>query len=332
MPLIKSKSKKAFEHNVKAEMDAHPGKESRAQNLAIAYSVKRKASKKKMAEGGEVNEDAATEHRPMPEEHDRDAAEIKHNEGKKALRDSDWTDNPTVKQAQKMSITKMSSPKMVEGNLKVKLRGQEEDLMAMHPASPKEEPERQYDEEEPNRQGISPHKMKMMAKGGMINEEVSMHDAEEDNEEHPAHLEEDDDQMTMPVDEYMASHFAHGGMAMEEEELEHAADIAAAIMARRKSREVMDSGSADEDYAERMAEGGEVDIEENEEEQPNGYYDRNEHAALKENYDQELHNVHEPEDSNEHADMREEDEENDDDESIVDAIMRKMKKRSPITR
>lgn len=53
MPLFKSKSKKAFEHNVKEEMDAHPGKEHRAQNLAIAYAVKRKAAQK-MAEGGDV--------------------------------------------------------------------------------------------------------------------------------------------------------------------------------------------------------------------------------------------------------------------------------------
>ena len=43
MPLKKSSSKKAFEHNVKAEMRA--GK-SPKQALAIAYSVKRKAKAK----------------------------------------------------------------------------------------------------------------------------------------------------------------------------------------------------------------------------------------------------------------------------------------------
>jgi hypothetical protein len=57
MPLIKSKSKKAFEKNVATEMRANPGPENRAQNLAIAYSVKRKAAhKKKMAKGGNVDE------------------------------------------------------------------------------------------------------------------------------------------------------------------------------------------------------------------------------------------------------------------------------------
>lgn len=60
MPLMHGKSKKAFEHNVKTEMDAHPGAEHRAQNLAIAYAMKRKA-KKKMADGGSV-----TEPKPAP--------------------------------------------------------------------------------------------------------------------------------------------------------------------------------------------------------------------------------------------------------------------------
>lgn len=44
MPLVKSKSKKAFSENVKREMAA--GK-SQKQSVAIAYSVKRKASSKK---------------------------------------------------------------------------------------------------------------------------------------------------------------------------------------------------------------------------------------------------------------------------------------------
>lgn len=43
MPLKKSASKKAFEHNVRAEMKA--GK-SQKQAVAIAYSVKRQAKKK----------------------------------------------------------------------------------------------------------------------------------------------------------------------------------------------------------------------------------------------------------------------------------------------
>lgn len=49
MPLSAGKSQKSFVHNIKAELNA--GK-PRAQALAIAYSVKRKAQHK--AEGGEV--------------------------------------------------------------------------------------------------------------------------------------------------------------------------------------------------------------------------------------------------------------------------------------
>ena len=44
MPLVKSKSKEAFEKNVKAELKS--GKPLK-QSLAIAYSEKREASKKK---------------------------------------------------------------------------------------------------------------------------------------------------------------------------------------------------------------------------------------------------------------------------------------------
>jgi hypothetical protein len=47
MSLMHGKSKKAFEHNVKTEMDAHP--DQRAQNLAIAYAIKRR---NQMAKGG----------------------------------------------------------------------------------------------------------------------------------------------------------------------------------------------------------------------------------------------------------------------------------------
>lgn len=52
MPLIKSKSKKAFSKNVASEMEA--GK-PQGQSLAIAYDVQRRAGKpKKMAKGGMV--------------------------------------------------------------------------------------------------------------------------------------------------------------------------------------------------------------------------------------------------------------------------------------
>jgi hypothetical protein len=50
MPLIKSKSEKAFKHNIKAEVKA--GKPVK-QAVAIAYSEKR-AAPKKMCSGGKM--------------------------------------------------------------------------------------------------------------------------------------------------------------------------------------------------------------------------------------------------------------------------------------
>ncbi len=56
MPLIKSKSKKAFSKNVEKEMEA--GKPQK-QALAIAYNTQRSAGRKKMAFGGKAEADKA---------------------------------------------------------------------------------------------------------------------------------------------------------------------------------------------------------------------------------------------------------------------------------
>jgi len=63
MPLTKSKSKKAFSHNVEAEMRA--GKPQK-QAVAIAYAVKRKAKK---ASGGEIDWADIDEDRPKPRQY-----------------------------------------------------------------------------------------------------------------------------------------------------------------------------------------------------------------------------------------------------------------------
>lgn len=51
MPLVKGKSEKSFVKNLKTEMEH--GKPQK-QSLAIAYAMKRKAQRKKMADGGEA--------------------------------------------------------------------------------------------------------------------------------------------------------------------------------------------------------------------------------------------------------------------------------------
>lgn len=94
MPLMQAKSKKAFSKNVKTEMEAD---KPQKQSLAIAYSVKRKNAKKKMAEGGEIT--AKGENRPMPDEEFNDSSDVSMNRGKKSLGKSDWTDDTYSDQA-----------------------------------------------------------------------------------------------------------------------------------------------------------------------------------------------------------------------------------------
>ncbi len=288
MPLIKRGNKKALEHNIKAEINAHPDK--RKQDLAIAFSVQRKAKAKKMADGGEIS--AANEKRSMPNDLYDDQKQAKM-DNQKPIKDGQWVDAPQDRQAQRgPKFEKLKHPKMVAQNAySVKMRGYEDDLVEhAKPTSP--------DEELPQR----------LAKGGEINEDVSMHDAEMDNQQDPEGLESDNDEMSPEMAEYMSKRmpaFAKGGMAREEdmqpedEEMEeHHDSIAAAIMARKKRAEGM-----------LLADGGMVDLDENEMEEPNQEYGL-EHAALKENYDEPLRSMQQPEDSNEHGDMREDDEEN----------------------
>lgn len=56
MPLIHGKSKKAFKHNIEAEIDAGKPED---QALAIAYAIREK--RKKMSEGGEVEGEMSTD-------------------------------------------------------------------------------------------------------------------------------------------------------------------------------------------------------------------------------------------------------------------------------
>lgn len=356
MPLMPGKSKKAFSENVATEMKH--GK-PQPQALAIAYSVKRKNGKKKMAEGGMVNESAKSEHRPMPDERDKDSAEVSRNSGKKASSEDSWTDQPTVKQAQKPSLTRLSRPRMV-GSDAFSVRTREEvdadmDRMdSMPPESPEAQPPKKYDEEDaaksgpkvPDMQDEHSNHRKPYAKGGMINEEVSIKDADEDHAEHPAGLESDDDEMSPPEKEFMAGHFAEGGeVSPEDEEMEeHHSSITAAIMAKRdRMKAMIDSGAMDEDHAVHgYAEGGEVnghdsiyahpeedqaDLSRNAEEDANMEDQSSFDALRKENYSESagLDALDNPHNSSLHGAPREDDEENKHD--MISAIRSKMNMR-----
>ena len=341
MPLMKGPSKKAFKHNVEVEMRAHPDK--RAQDLAIAYSVQRKAKHKKMAGGGMVNESAASEHRPMPEERDKDAKMVNHNSGKKPLVDADWTGRLTVMQAQKPSKTPLSRPKIAKGStfssIDRDLMDQEERLQsAMPPSSPKDQPKSEYNEDSADRQGPKVPDMqrehnngrKPYFEGGVVSEKAS----EEDGVEHPAGLEEDDDQMRPAMDDYMSGHeqmLAEGGMAHEmdmqpepEEEMEHHDSLASAVMARMKKASQHSNSSIDHEMY--MADGGMVDLQDNNgDEQPNHEDDYSYDAIRKKTYFDDSQLGPQPMDSNEHGDEHEM--ESSDPHDMISKIRSKMKRK-----
>jgi hypothetical protein len=343
MPLLPGKSKKAFSKNVATEMKAG---NPQPQALAIAYSIKRKHPKK-MAEGGLAT--AKTESRPMPNKRYNDSRDLMQNSGDKAPGHDSWTDRAPERAASmgprpklqpihagKMAASSVVRARPIDAMGRAMEREEADFIQRDPPASPDEQPYERDDELRPDRQGPKGHPMKMMAEGGMINEEVSMKRAEEDEVEHPAGLEEDDDQMAPSEEEVMADHFAQGGDVMEdrpdkgygaiifkarggevspmpEEEEEHHASIASAIMAKRH----------------RFADGGEVDLDENSMEQPNGFYEQNEDAALKENYDEGMSSYHSTTDDEDGRELHDEDEH---EKPMIAAIRRKMSKKSPISR
>jgi hypothetical protein len=217
MPLMKKKSQKAFEHNLKAEM--HAGK-PQPQALAIAYSVKRRAKKASggavesgspdmnmaeggriryegsagnpqprpdkgygaiitKAEGGEIN--AKNERRPMPDNRYDDSKMISKNSGKKAPKNDNWLDQPTVAQAQSNNgrkVMPIKRPKMVPSDaFSTKLYNQEGMLEESASPGPYDaQPDKDYDEMGPNRKGPKvpdmedehSTKAKPYAKGGQI--------------------------------------------------------------------------------------------------------------------------------------------------------------------
>jgi hypothetical protein len=226
MPLIKSSSKKAFKKNVETEMKSNPDPKDRAQNLAIAYSVKRKAKKKaaggsvqsgsrdmNMAEGGEVN--AKNERRPMPDNRYDDSKMVSRNSGNKPPKDDSWTSNVTIKQAQKPSITKLSQPRIVGSDaFSVRNRDmheEEADLMDQdYPESDKAQPRQRYNEDGPNRQGPKVPDMERQHKAKKAAYEMAKEDQYSEDE-----AEDDMKKVQSPLGRY-----AKGGPVMEPEDHE----------------------------------------------------------------------------------------------------------------
>lgn len=333
MPLMKSPSKKAFSKNVKMEMDSGKPQD---QSLAIAYSVKRKNAKKKMANGGPVS--AKVEQRPMPDQRSNDAKQVAQADHKKSNGQDGWIDTPTKEQAvmnNGRKVKPIKHPSMQQSPVfKTKLRDQEDDLeMSADPGPYGKQPQEDHNEEDADKSGpsVPSLKMKRMAEGGMINKAVSMRDAEEDMDEHPAGEMSDNDQMKPSDEEIMANHFAEGGEIDAEDEMaiDHAASIAAAIMAKRRyarGGEILSEDSMESDDSDQ------ADLSRNAEEDANMEDKASFDALRKENYSESdaLEAADHPMDSNEHS--PEHDEEDVNDRSIVSMIRRKMKAKSPISR
>jgi hypothetical protein len=94
----------------------------------------------------------------MPDDVHDDANDVSQNKGKKALKDSDWDDSPTIKQAQKPSPTAMSQPKQMGSDPFSKRRQADVDQSkdfedSLFPESDRAQPQSRDDEDGPKRQG-----------------------------------------------------------------------------------------------------------------------------------------------------------------------------------
>lgn len=319
----------------------------RKQSLAIALDVQRRNKRKKMASGGPVAESASNERRPMPDQSAADSAMVSRNSGKKALPQDQWTDSPTVAQAQRQPVQKLSRPKIVGSDAfsvrdMSRIHDEEHLDSSDRPDGIGRQPSSMDNEAGADRQGpsVPALKMKRMAEGGMLPP-----GSEDDMAEHPAGLEQDDDQMRPPMDEYMDGKMAEGGQVeepsawdniksnlttgksaenkswgkyaeggmidLDEVAEDKHASIAAAIMAKRDR---MRGGSdSDIDKMEMMAEGGMVDLSRNADEDANLEDQLSFDALKKENYSESegLDDLgDQPHDSNLKGDSREMDAEN----------------------
>ncbi|CAM6004764.1 unnamed protein product [Sphagnum balticum] len=337
------------------------------QSLAIAYSVKRKAPKKAMggkmmAEGGPVS--ASDEKRPMPDNKYNDSKMAAKNSGDKAPKEDEWSDKPTEKQAvmnNGRKVMPIKRPKMVPSDaFSVKLYDDEAHLQDVDaPASPKEQPPEVDNELDAKKMGKSPDMAKphttrkAYAEGGMASGSRDEDEAkraklssnvseeygsgpEEDMQDDPAGLESDDDMMRPAENDYMsmrdAAAYADGGEVSDEEEIEHAASIAAAIMMKMKKKMMAEGGAIKSMDSMDSDDSSEADLSRNADEDANMEDQSSFNALRKENYSESagLNELDSPEDSNEMGDSREDDAENIHDSDIVSAIRRKMKIKSAL--
>ncbi|MES2214581.1 MAG: hypothetical protein V4485_00975 [Pseudomonadota bacterium] len=249
------------------------------------------SKRKKMAKGGVAykNDSARSESRPMPSETDNDSKMVSQNSSRKPLQNAQATDNITVKQAQRPSITPLSRPKMV-GSSVFSVRDRDDvdkDLNRMSSEAPDgygKQPRKRYDEEEAAKSGDEVPDMAKQHNNSKPPYKKAIEDQYSEDEADPMMKQpkqyakggavEDEETIVRPDsgfgkiimirkdDEHK---YADGGsveremmMQPEPEAMEERhASLAAAIMAKRQAAAKLNSDS-DEDEMLLMAEGGEI--------------------------------------------------------------------------
>lgn len=323
MPLIQGRSKKSFSKNVKAEMDN--GK-SQPQSLAIAYSIKKKNSKKKMAEGGEVDISASDEKRSMPDDVHGDSHEVSRSK-KKGASPEEWIDGDHRSQAAGEGSKEKNE---VDEDFVNEVRAKADNSRTAEEMRMKRESSDPKHVNEDHEIDIADARL---AKGGEVEDE-NFSDERRANSENANSFREmnmkkgsSSDPLDINSDHDMDiedARLAKGGKVQNPKLAEskksaddHYSSIADAILAKKRMADggMIDAEEMDEDQEgedrdnsvadkimakKRMADGGQVDLEENSEESPNEEDQMSFEANGKEQYD--LSQLDEqPEDSNEHG-------------------------------
>lgn len=306
MPLIKKRSKAAFEHNVKAEIGA--GKPQK-QALAIAFSVKRKAPKK-MAKGGKVDHEAGV-HR----EHGTGIKDIPKNRSSLGATNQMAKEYPQHKIARKEQAKEIHHQIMEEAaKIQPKLKGLAEGgRVQARPVSHSKMAESKAfstkcdcpDCKTKYADGggvdrTDRQKGKEMSEGAMQGGSLSdaWHGLTHPKWAEGGEVTEREEELEQE-DPPMPEHSYHD----DEEALDHAASIVEAVMAKRKrlaSGGILEHKDGRVEHeGDEMLKEGEADLDDNAREIPNMYYHQNEDEALEENYDHDLMEKDQPKDSNE---------------------------------
>lgn len=345
MPLIHGKSKKSLQKNIATEMTAHPGEPKK--NLAIAYSVQRQARKNKMAKGGII------------EKPDQMLAPKVKGIGKMR---GDLAESPRMVHHQPEEFGKKVEddgklPKFSPGypdKMPPKIKDDEDDYKQMlaeggnvtleqsrmsnkippsygkKPAEPMNEASDDYDRErdlEPKEEELRDIYVKdKMAYGGILKDLFGDADMMADDQHDLDYAEKHGDDDSIDESHLQDEYMAEGGMIdpMEEEPLNKSLMASDMSQEENADREMKYKTMADAIVRKRLAMGGDVDIQENQEERPLDFYKYNEEAVRRPIADDDQL-MEDPMDSNEHAESLDDEDEHGMD--MIDKLRQRMKMR-----